>query len=296
MMRNQISRYKRPVLIAEVGCNHMGNMEIAKKMLDSLSVIGIKNVKFQKRNIKKILSNKQYNGPHPNPENSFGKTYGQHREFLEFDINQHKLLQKYCKKKKIIYSTSVWDEDSALEIIKLNPEYIKVPSGCNLDFNLLEVLRDKYKKEVHLSLGMTTHKEEEKIISFFEKKNFSKKKLIIYSCVSGYPVPPEDLSLLDIVRLKNKFGSTVKSVGFSGHHNGISSDIAAYVLGASHIERHFTLDRTWKGTDHAASLEPHGFQKLNRDLSNVYLGLRYKKSEILEIEKPHRKKLKRIIR
>ena len=295
-MNNQIPKYDRPVLIAEVGCNHMGDMDIAKQMIDELSFIGIKNIKFQKRNIKKVLSKKQYNGPHPNPENSFGKTYGKHREFLEFDIKQHKLLQKYCHKKKIIYSTSVWDADSALEIIKLKPKYIKVPSGCNLDFNLLEILRDKYKEEVHLSFGMTTHKEEEKIISFFEKKNFSKKKLIIYSCVSGYPVPSEDLSLLDIVRLKNKFGPTVKSVGFSGHHNGISADIAAYTLGASHIERHFTLNRTWKGTDHAASLEPQGLQKLARDLNHVYLALRFKKNEILEIEKPQRDKLKRGIK
>lgn len=294
-MNNQIPKYNSPVLIAEVGCNHMGDMKIAKQMIDTLSHIGIKNIKFQKRNIKKVLSKKQYDSPHPNPENSFGKTYGKHREFLEFDIKQHKLLQKYCSKRKVVYSTSVWDADSALEIIKLKPKYIKVPSGCNLDFNLLEVLRDKYKDEVHLSLGMTTHKEEEKIINFFEKKNFSKKKLIIYSCVSGYPVPSEDLSLLDIVRLKNKFGSIVKSVGFSGHHNGISADIAAYTLGATHIERHFTLNRTWKGTDHAASLEPHGLQKLSRDLNNVFLGLKFKKREILEIEKPHRKKLKRIM-
>ena len=105
---------------------------------------------------------------------------------------------------------------------------------------------------------------------------------------------PEDLSLLDINRLKKLYSNRVKTVGFSGHHNGISADIAAYTLGATHIERHFTLDRSWKGTDHAASLEVQGIQKLQRDLNNAYLSLRPKKSEILEVEKFQRQKLKRI--
>ena len=141
---------------------------------------------------------------------------------------------------------------------------------------------------------MTTPKEEEKIIKFFEKNNSAKNRLIIYSCVSGYPVSPEDLSLLDITRLQKLYSKRVKSIGFSGHHNGISADIAAYTLGATHIERHFTLDRSWKGTDHAASLEIPGIKKLQRDLKNIFHSLNFKRNEILEVEKFQRKKLKRL--
>lgn len=286
--------YKKPILIAEIGCNHMGDMSIAKKMILELKKAGIKYVKFQKRNNKILLSKKDYNKPHPVPENSYGKTYGEHRNFLEFNLKEHRELQKYCKKISINYSTSVWDWKSTKEIISLKTTYIKVPSACNLNFRILKLLRDNYKGEIHLSFGMTTPKEEEEIITFFEKNNSAKKRLVIYSCVSGYPVSPEDLSLLDINRLKKLYSNRVKTVGFSGHHNGISADIAAYTLGATHIERHFTLDRSWKGTDHAASLEVQGIQKLQRDLNNAYLSLRPKKSEILEVEKFQRQKLKRI--
>ena len=119
-----------------------------------------------------------------------------------------------------------------------------------------------------------------------------KNRVIIYACTSGYPVPFDELCLLEIKRLIDEFGDNVKSVGFSGHHLGIAADIAAYALGAHWIERHFTKDRTWKGTDHAASLEPSGLSKLIRDLDAVYKSLSYKNEDILEIEKPQREKLK----
>jgi len=288
--------YKKPILIAEIGCNHMGDINIAKKMILALKKSGVKYVKFQKRNNKTLLSKKEYNSRHPVPENSYGKTYGAHRDFLEFTLNQHKQLQIFCKKNRVNYSSSVWDKRSTKEIISLKPTYIKVPSGCNLNFEILKLLRDSYSGEIHLSFGMTTPKEEEEIIYFFEKNNSARKRLIIYSCVSGYPVPHEDLSLLDILRLKKLYKNRVKSIAFSGHHNGISPDIAAYTLGATHIERHFTLDRSWKGTDHAASLELPGIEKLNRDLYLVYKALDYKKSDILEIEKSQRAKLKKIVK
>lgn len=293
-MKNFLNSYKKPVLIAEIGCNHMGQISIAKKMILELKKAGIQYVKFQKRNNKVLLTKKEYNKPHPVPENSYGTTYGKHRDFLEFNLKQHKDLQQYCKKNRINYSTSVWDWKSTKEIISLKTTYIKVPSACNLNFKILKLLRDNYKGEVHLSFGMTTPKEEEKIIKFFEKNNSAKNRLIIYSCVSGYPVSPEDLSLLDITRLQKLYSKRVKSIGFSGHHNGISADIAAYTLGATHIERHFTLDRSWKGTDHAASLEIPGIKKLQRDLKNIFHSLNFKRNEILEVEKFQRKKLKRL--
>ena len=156
---------------------------------------------------------------------------------------------------------------------------------------MLRLLRDKYNAEVHVSFGMTTKKEEDNIVEFFEKKGQSK-RLILYACTSGYPVPFEDVCMLEINRLKEKFHNRVKAIGFSGHHLGIAVDIAAYTLGASWIERHFTLDRTWKGTDHAASLEPTGLRKLSRDLKAAYKTFTYKKSDILDIESIQREKLK----
>ena len=119
-----------------------------------------------------------------------------------------------------------------------------------------------------------------------------KKRLVIYSCTSGYPVPFNQICLLEIIRLRDEYGKRVKSIGFSGHHLGISVDISAYTLGAFIIERHFTIDRSWKGTDHAASLEPNGLSKLSRDLEAVNQALNFKNTEILEIEVDTRSKLK----
>ena len=201
-------------------------------------------------------------------------------------------MKSYCEEIGIEYATSVWDLTSAREVISLNPRFIKVPSACNNNEELLEILRDEFQGEVHISMGMTNKLEEEKIISIFEKNNSCKDRLVIYSCTSGYPVPFKDICLLEINRLKEEFGKRVKNIGFSGHHLGIAVDIAAFTLGANIIERHFTKDRTWKGTDHAASLEPNGFLKLSRDLNAVFDSLNYKSQEILEIEKPQRIKLK----
>ena len=285
------SYYQTPKLIAEIGCNHKGEMEIAKQLLKVAAEGGVEVAKFQKRNNLELLTEEQYNAPHPNSINSYGDTYGAHREFLEFDIIQHKELKEYAESLGIIYSTSVWDTTSAIQITSLNPKLIKVPSACNNHFDMLKVLRDEYQGDVHISFGMTTKEEEEEIILFFEKTKQAK-RLVVYSCTSGYPVSFEDICLLEIVRIKEKFNSRVKAIGFSGHHLGIAVDIAAYALGATWVERHFTLDRTWKGTDHSASLEPTGLRKLARDLKATHKALRCKNMDILEIEQVQRDKLK----
>ena len=145
--------------------------------------------------------------------------------------------------------------------------------------------------KIHISFGMTTQEEEEEVVAFFEETNQAG-RLVVYSCTSGYPVPFKDVCLLEITRIKNKFESRVKSIGFSGHHLGIAIDMAAYTLGATWVERHFTKDRTWKGTDHAASLEFAGMQKLCRDLAATHDALGYKGAEILDIEQVQRDKLK----
>ena len=229
--------------------------------------------------------------PHPNPYNSYGDTYGAHREFLEFDLDQHKQLKKWCEDAGITYATSVWDMTSAKEIASLNPVFIKIPSACNNHYEMLEWLCDNYEGEIQVSLGMTTHEEEDELVELFEKKGRNK-DLVLFNCTSGYPVPFEDVCLLEITRIKEKFEGRVKTIGFSGHHLGIAIDVAAYTLGANVIERHYTLDRTWKGTDHAASLEPDGIRKLVRNMEAVYKSLRTKDLEILPIEQVQRDKLK----
>ena len=282
-----------PYIIAEIGCNHKGDMNIAKEMISTAAIFcKVDAVKFQKRCNKELLTPEEYNAPHPNPYNSYGKTYGEHREFLEFNLEQHRELKAYCEEMHVTYSTSVWDLTSAREIVSLNPEFIKVPSACNLNKALLQYLIDNYSGKIHLSFGMTTPDEEEKIVSLFEASGRGK-DLVIYSCTSGYPVPFDDICLLEINKLKERFDNRVEGIGFSGHHLGIAVDAAAIALGAQYVERHFTLDRTWKGTDHAASLEPDGMRRLARDCRAVAKALQYKKVEVLPIEEVQRNKLKK---
>ncbi|SFD02734.1 N-acetylneuraminate synthase family protein [Algibacter pectinivorans] len=287
-----MNTYKKPYIIAEIGCNHKGDMEIAKELIKVAKIFcNVDAVKFQKRHNKELLTEEQYNQPHPNPVNSYGDTYGAHREFLEFDVDQHKELKAYCEEIGITYSTSVWDLTSAKEITALNPEFIKIPSACNNNVVMLEWLCDNYKGEIHISTGMTTKSEIEDLVNLFKNKNRNK-DLVLYNCTSGYPVPFDDVCLLDINLLNEAYGNDVKHIGFSGHHLGIAVDVAAFTLGANIIERHYTIDRTWKGTDHAASLEPMGLRKLSRDVNAVYKALQFKNQDILPIEQVQRNKLK----
>ncbi|PWH82797.1 N-acetylneuraminate synthase [Algibacter marinivivus] len=287
-----MNTYKKPYVIAEIGCNHKGDMEIAKELIKVAKIFcNVDAVKFQKRNNRELLTEDQYNQPHPNPINSYGDTYGAHREYLEFDVNQHADLKSYCEEIGITYSTSVWDLTSAKEISSLNPEFIKIPSACNNNVEMLEWLCDNYQGELHISTGMTTKSEIEDLVNLFKRKNRNK-DLVLYNCTSGYPVPFEDVCLLDINILIDEYGDSVKHIGFSGHHLGIAVDVAAFTLGANIIERHYTIDRTWKGTDHAASLEPMGLRKLTRDVNAVYKALQFKSQDILPIEQVQRDKLK----
>ncbi|MFQ3240256.1 MAG: sialic acid synthase [Olleya marilimosa] len=287
-----MNTYKKPYIIAEIGCNHKGDMQIAKELIQMAKIFcNVDAVKFQKRHNIELLTEEQYNSPHPNPSNSYGDTYGAHREYLEFDVSQHQELKSFCESIGIDYSTSVWDLTSAKEIASLQPKFIKIPSACNNNITMLKWLCEHYKGELHISTGMTTKSEIEDLVQLFSKHNRAK-DLVLYNCTSGYPVPFEDVCLLDINLLIENYGNQVKHIGFSGHHLGIAVDVAAYTLGAPIIERHYTLDRTWKGTDHAASLEPMGLRKLSRDLNAVHKALTFKSQDILPIEQVQRDKLK----
>ena len=286
------NNYPMPQVIAEIGCNHKGDMSTAKELISIASQFCKANVaKFQKRHPRELLTEKQYNTAHPNAMHAYGDTYGEHREFLEFDLAQHRQLRDWCAEFNIKYSTSVWDMTSAKEISVLDPDLIKVGSASNTHREMLAFICDEYAGEIHISLGMTTRAEEEALVKFLEEKGRAG-DVVLYSCTSGYPVPFSDVCLLEIPRLRNAYESLVKAIGFSGHHSGFAIDVAAYTLGAEWIERHFTLDRTWKGTDHSASLEPDGLRRLVRNLEATHTSLHYKSPEVLPIEAVQREKLK----
>lgn len=281
-----------PRLIAEIGCNHAGDIALAEKMINvAAHFCEVDVVKFQKRDPRTLLTEEQFDAPHPNAGHAYGKTYGRHREFLEFSAEQHRHLQEVCRDNGVDYSSSVWDLPSAREIAALEPDFIKVPSATNSNTELLAFLCDEYGGELHVSLGMTDREEEEELVSFLEQRG-RLSSTVLYACTSGYPVPFEDLCLGEITRLREAYGSRLAGIGFSGHHLGIAADVAAMTLGAEWVERHFTLDRTMKGTDHAASLEPDGMRRLARDMRAVSTALGSKREAILPIEAVQREKLK----
>lgn len=294
---NNFFEYAEPKLIAEIGCNHMGDMAIARDLIQTAAVYcKVRTVKFQVRDNQYWAKMKpdMYNSPHPNPYNAYGATYLQHRENLEFTIEQHIDLKRYCNEYGVEYSTSVWDTPSAVKIAQtLNPSILKIPSACNNNVEMLSWLAENYGGEIHISTGMTAKNNIDDIVELFSSYGRNK-DVVLYHCISGYPVQFRDTYLLEIVRLKEKYGSLVKSIGFSGHHLGIAIDIAAYTLGASVIERHYTLDRTWKGTDHAASLEPDGLRKLQRNLNAAFDSLKFKEADILDFEQVQFDKLKHV--
>ncbi|SHL74360.1 Sialic acid synthase SpsE, contains C-terminal SAF domain [Roseibium suaedae] len=291
-------------VVAEIGCNHKGDMSIARKMIQIASQdCGVDVVKFQKRCNRELLSEKEFNTPHPVPANAYGPTYGAHREFLEFDLEQHRELQAICRDFGVEYSTSVWDLTSAREITSLQPSLIKIPSATNQNFQVQDYLCRFFEGEIHVSTGMTTTRELETLIDFYEKAGRAR-DLVLYACTSGYPVAAEDVCLLEIDKLQRLYGRRLGATGFSGHHLGTAIDMAAAALGLQceshyegaapfrYIERHFTLDKTWKGTDHSASLEPDEMRRLCEDLRTVQSALRFKDTQILDVEVPQRHKLK----
>jgi N-acetylneuraminate synthase len=279
-----------PTVVAEIGCNHRGEVDTARRLIDAAAFCGASYAKFQKRTPRELLTKEQYDAPYVNP-NSYGRTYGEHRERLELPIAVHADLQRYCRDRGIGYATSVWDVTSAREVATLRCSYVKVPSACNNHADLLKCLRDECDSDVHVSLGMTSPEEEQRLVEGFRS---CPKRLVLYACTSGYPISMEDACLLEIRRLADAYLATgrCKAIGYSGHHLGIAIDLGAAVLGAQWLERHFTLDRTWKGTDHAASLEPSGLQKLVRDLQALATAWRPRPAPILPVEVATREKLK----
>lgn len=283
-----MTKRQTPFVIAEIGCNHMGNFDIALKLIDAAAAAGCNAAKFQKRNVKESLPPEIYNGPHPNPHNSYGATYGEHRENLELTNGEHREIYEYCKSKEIEYSCTPFDLTSADFLInELKIKHIKVASFHNNHYELIDFICKNHPHEIHISLGMISDDELDGLQDVLES-NKAMSRTIMYNCTSNYPCPFEDLHLENISYLLTRFGKSVMGIGFSGHHQGIAVDMCAYTLGASYFERHFTLDRTWKGTDHAASLQPEGMRKLVRDLNAAKLSLTKRPAGILDAESHNR--------
>lgn len=260
----------RCMVTAEVGCVHLGNMDRAKELIRLAKMSGADCVKFQKRNPIECVPKELQDKPHPNQMFSYGKTYLEHRQNLELTIEQQKELEVYCGEIGIGYAISVFDLTSAKEVIEhLNPLFIKVPSSCNHNRKILDILFDTSKFDIHISSGMSFHYEVTNLI--FYLKNFPNDRWVLYHCTSEYPCPFENLYLSEISALKEILPTA--RIGFSNHGKGIACDIAAYILGAEWIERHFVDDRTLKHTDASSSLEPQGLYRLCRDLKAVHTAM-----------------------
>jgi N-acetylneuraminate synthase len=276
-------------VVAEIGAVHLGQMERAKELASLAKLCGADYVKFQKRNPEESVPESIKHKPHPNQIFAYGPTYLEHRKALEFSIEQHLELMSYCQGIGIKYSSSVWDMTSAKEIVSLNPDFIKIPSACNQNFKILEYLLSNYKGDIHISTGMTFDHEKVRIFDYIKPYPG---RFVVYHCTSLYPCPFDKLYLMNIrgmLKLANEYNF---EVGFSNHGYGIAADIAAYVLGATFIERHFVDDRTIRHTDAAASLEPEGLRKLCRDLKNVAKAMEFSGPEPTAEEMIERAKLR----
>jgi N-acetylneuraminate synthase/sialic acid synthase len=278
-LNKYITEKDKPYVIAEVGHNHQGNLELCKKIFLKAKQCGASAVKLQKRSNKNLFSKSMYNQLYNSP-NSYAKTYGAHREKLEFNLKQYKELKKYCKKINIDFFSTAFDLKSADFLISLKLFPIKIASGDCTNHQLLDYLGRK-KIPMIISTGGTKQSEVVESYNLLKKyyNNFS-----ILQCTSGYPPAFKDLNLNVIKTYKRIFNDIL--IGYSGHENGISMPISAYTLGAQIIEKHFTIDRTLKGTDQSLSLGPSGMSRLVRDLNRAYdaLGDGVKKFNECEIE------------
>ena len=251
MMLNSI--IKKPVLIAEIGINHNGSIKIAKKLIDLAKKYNFDFVKFQKRDLNICIPDFQKNITRETPWGLI--SYYEYKKKLEFDLNDYEELDLYCKKSKVKWFASSWDEKSQLLMRKFNFSCNKIASAMITNIKFLEIVSSE-KKLTFISTGMCNLSDIKKAISVFKKNNCP---FILLHCVSTYPCPDEKLNLLMIPKLKKLFKCRV---GYSGHESSVSPSILAWHLGACVIERHITLDRAMWGTDQAASLSEEGIKNL----------------------------------
>lgn len=254
---------RRCYVIAEIGQNHQGDLETAKELLRQAKLCGVDAVKSQKRDLETLLSQEERKRPYHSPH-AFGATYGEHREALELCEADWAELLAYADELGLEFFGSPWDLPSAELLERIGTRLFKVPSAAVTHLALIEQLAG-LRKPVVLSTGMSDLPQIDAAVGLLGQT-----EVYVLQCTSAYPASFESVNLRAMTALAERYG---RPVGLSGHHKGIAVDAAAVALGARVIERHFTLDRTWKGTDHAASLEPSGLAKLVRDVRAVEAAL-----------------------
>lgn len=269
-------------VIAEIGINHNGSLDIAKRLIDVAVISGCDAVKFQKRTVNVVYTSEELAKPRENP---FGLTNGDLKRGLEFDLAQYLDIDKYCNERGIDWFASCWDEGAVDFIEQFNPVCYKIASACLTDDNLLRHHR-KHNRPIILSTGMA-----DLALIKHAVETLGKDNLILLHCTSTYPSKPEELNLKGIITLKQKFPDI--PVGYSGHEVGLATTYAAVALGACVIERHITLDRAMWGSDQAASVEPQGFMRMVRDIRSIESAMGDGVIKIYETEKPIIKKLRR---
>ena len=269
-------------IIAEIGINHNGDIDIAKRLIDLAAFAGCDAVKFQKRTIDVVYSAEELAKPRENP---FGTTNGDLKYGLEFGLEEYKEINKYCRDKKIMWFASCWDEDSVDFIDQFNVPCYKIASASLTDDGLLKYTRAKG-KPIILSVGMSTLEQVDHAI-----KVLGKKDLIILHACSAYPADYSELNLKVIPALKERYNVPV---GYSGHETGLASSSAAVAIGACVVERHITLDRAMWGSDQAASLGTSGIIKLVKDIRLVEISMGDTNKRILPSEEPIIKRLRNV--
>jgi N-acetylneuraminate synthase len=272
-------------VIAEIGINHNGSLDIAKKLIDIAATAGCDAVKFQKRSVEKLYPKKTLDQPRESP---WGTTQREQKMGLEFSLKDYAIIDKYCKKKNIPWFASCWDIESQKQMRKFKTEYNKVASAMLIHEKLLKTIAEE-KKYTFISTGMSTMKQIENAVKIFKK---FKCPFELMHSHSAYPMKIDEANLKLIQTLKNKFKC---KVGYSGHETGsYLVCITASLLGATSIERHITLDRTMYGSDQSASLEPEGLFRMVRDLRTIDKIQGDGKKRIWDSEKPAMKKLREV--
>jgi len=272
-------------VIAEIGTNHMGSLQIVKQIIDVAKEAGCNAVKFQKKNVEKIYTKEFLESPIDSP---WGKTQRDMRMHREFSLKQFAQIDKYCKKKKIQWFASCWDTESQISMRCFKTKYNKVASAMLTHKKLLELIAEE-KKHTFISTGMSSTLDIKNAIKIFKKH---KCPFELMHCHSAYPMPIEEANLNMIPELKKTFKC---NVGYSGHETSATNvSIPAVMLGATSLERHVTLNRAWYGNDQAASLEPDGLKRLVRDIRMIETITGNGKKRIWKSEIPAQKKLRQI--
>jgi len=276
--------YGQPVyIIAEIGINHNGSLEIAKKLIDEAVAAGCDAVKFQKRTPELCTPKDQW---HLERDTPWGRmTYINYRYMVELGYEEYQAIDAYCRKKGIDWFVSCWDEVSVDFMEQFNPGIYKFASASLTDHALIEKVRSTGKPYI-LSTGMSTMEEIRSAVGKFGTDN-----LLIAHSTSAYPCPPQELNLKMVETLMELYPDT--PVGYSGHETGLATTVAAAALGACFVERHFTLDRAMWGSDHAASVEPQGMHKLVRDIRDLELALGDGVKRVYDSEMGAMKRLRR---